>query len=95
MKKLEKQREEKKAEWYTTFLALPSERMEFDRERLKEKMELERARLTLEKEETWIKLELEKKKMQDALLVEQEKVKRIRGSCSKMLASLLDEPSAK
>ena len=99
MKKLEKEREEKKAERYDAFIALQREIMEFDCLRLKERMDLERARLDLVKEEAWLKMQLEQKKIQDTLTVEQEKVMLARITEEQRImfqdASLLDEPSAK
>ena len=99
MKKLEKEREDKKAERYDAFLALQREIMKFDRLQLKERMEIERARLELVKKEAWMKVQLEQKKMQDALTVEQEKVHLVRITEEQRImfqdASLLDEPSAK
>ena len=99
MQKLEKEREDRKAERYDAFLALQREIIEFDRLRLKERMDIERARLELVKEEAWMKVRLEKKKMQDALAMEQEKVLLARITKEQRImfqdASLLDEPSAK
>ena len=99
MHKLEKEREDKKAERYDSFLALQRERMEFDRLRLKERMEIERARLELVKEENWMKVQLEQKKMADAYAMEHEKNMIARSTEEQRImfqdASLLDEPSAK
>ena len=97
MHKLEKDREDKKAERYAAFLALQSKRIEFDR--LKERMDIERARLELVKEEVWMKVQLEQKKMRDAYAMEQEKtnVARIKEEQRIMFqdTTLLDEPSEK
>ena len=99
MKKLEKEREDKKAERYEAFLALQRERMDFERLRLKEKMDLERERLDVVKEEAWMKVQLEQKKLETSLAVEQEKVLVARITEEQRImfqdASLLDEPSAR
>ena len=110
MHKLEKEREDKKAERYDAFLALQRERMDFERLRLKERLDIERERLSVAKEETWLKLqleqkkmadayEMEQKKMADAYAMEQEKNMIARSTEEQRImfqdASLLDEPSAK
>ena len=67
MKKLEKEREDKKAERYEAFLALQRERMDFDCLRLKERMDLERERLGVVKEEAWMKVQLSKRSWKPVL----------------------------